>query len=59
MRWGLGGGHGHEAFDGVPEGLQLLGGYSYQSTIDSSSASYDHARRTLTVYAVLTLTLIL
>ena len=38
---------------------QLLGGYSYQSTIDSSSASYDHARRTLTVYAVLTLTLIL
>jgi len=39
--------------------LQLLGGYSYQSTIDSSSASYDHARRTLTVYAVLTLKLIL
>jgi hypothetical protein len=39
--------------------LQLLGGYSYQSTIDSSSATYDHARRTLTVYAVLTLTLIL
>lgn len=38
---------------------QLLGGYSYQSTIDSSSATYDHARRTLTVYAVLTLTVIL
>jgi len=38
---------------------QLLGGHSYQSTIDSSSASYDHARRTLTVYAVLTLTVIL
>lgn len=38
---------------------QLLAGYSYQSTIDSSSATYDHARRTLTVYAVLTLTLIL
>ena len=39
--------------------LQLLGGYSYQSTIDSSSAAYDHARRTLTVYAVCTLTVIL
>mgnify|MGYP003651681189 CR=1 FL=1 len=39
--------------------VQLLGGSSFQHVIDGSSASYDHARRTLTVYAAITCTLIL